>query len=664
MSPSPFPRPLGRLLLAVLAAALLPLWHSGPAAADSAVTPDSKGWTISGSGFGHGWGMSQWGAYGAASKGLDFRRILAFYYPGTTVSKVADRDIRVWITADSDGSLQTPASAGLRVAQGSRTVTLPTGSAHAEWRVRRSGSAFVLESRARSGSWRSYKPSGVDLKSVFRLHNDAGRIDLVLPSGSRPTYRGSLELIAHGSSARTVNRLGLDAYLGGVVPAEMPTSWHPEAVRAQAVAARTYAARLRSVASGSYDVCDTTACQVYRGVDAETSGGNAAVKATAGLQVLYRGAPALTQFSASNGGARAKGDFAYLTAGADPYDGVRTSQAWTVSLSKSAVQARYPSVGTPSRIQIRSRDGSGAWGGRVVSLTITGSRGSTTVSGSAFRAAFGLRSNLFTVTGAPVAAPKPTPAPTTKPPTAPSSPTTRAAAARAKVVTVDSQRRIRTRTVTGTRAGASSKTFALGRTERQVVAVGDWNRDGHQDVVVLTRTYRLHLVQGTATGWGKRSDLGRTVKARLITGIGDYDGDGKVDLLVVTTGGDLQLVRGDGGRRIISVTTLARKWQNRTALVGIGDFNRDGRVDFLSRVGDVAYLHLGRGSAITRTIRLGTGWRTLAISAAGDLTGDGRSDLVTRSSAGRWTVHHGNGANGFTRRSAISGFLGSERPSS
>ena len=86
-----------------------------------------------------------------------------------------------------------------------------------------------------------------------------------------------------GSTGRTINRVLVEDYVRGVVPAEMPTSWPAEAVRAQAVAARSYAVRLRANRRyPSYDLCDTTACQVYRGMAAETTGGDAAVRATAG----------------------------------------------------------------------------------------------------------------------------------------------------------------------------------------------------------------------------------------------------------------------------------------------------------------------------------------------------------------------------------------------
>ena len=146
----------------------------------------------------------------------------------------------------------------------------------------------------------------------------------------------------------------------------MPTSWHPEAVAAQTVAARSYAIRLRDYTNyDGYDICDTTACQVYGGVNRETSDGNAAVRATAGTIVTYKGKVALTQFASSNGGHSAQGDFPYLAPKKDPYDGVIKSQAWTRTISASSIANKWPSVGTVKKLKITKRDGDGAWGGRV-----------------------------------------------------------------------------------------------------------------------------------------------------------------------------------------------------------------------------------------------------------------------------------------------------------
>ena len=100
----------GRLLgLAVVSAVLstLLVGDALPARADPTVAPKSGSFSVRGSGWGHGWGMSQYGAYGAAERGLDWKQILAFYYPGTTRADLPARSmLKVWVTSDTDGSLR------------------------------------------------------------------------------------------------------------------------------------------------------------------------------------------------------------------------------------------------------------------------------------------------------------------------------------------------------------------------------------------------------------------------------------------------------------------------------------------------------------------------------------------------------------------------------
>ena len=372
-----------------------------PAAADPVVAPKSGSFTVRGSGWGHGWGMSQYGAYGAARSGLSWQRILAFYYPGTVRSSLpAGSALRVWVTRDNDGSLRVRPSPGLNVRDGvGGRFTVPTGERYVSWRISRFGSGYRLSYRTPDGR-NIVQPTRLS-GGTWSFHSPSNTVRLVLPGGSIRTYRGSLALIKRGTSGRTVNRVSVENYLRGVVPAEMPTSWPADAVRAQAVAARSYAIRLRTTRRYSgYDLCDTTACQVYRGVSAETARGNAAVRATSGTILTYRGTVALTQYASSNGGHSARGDHPYLRAQRDPYDGVVRSQAWTRTITAARIQRQWPSVGTLRRLQVTSRDGAGAWGGRVRSVKIIGSRGTVTVSGSTFQSRFGLRSRLFTVVGA------------------------------------------------------------------------------------------------------------------------------------------------------------------------------------------------------------------------------------------------------------------------
>ena len=206
-------------------------------------------------------------------QGLTWKQILAFYYPGTKVTQrcPAARVLKVWITSDNDGSLRVRPPPGLNVRDGDGgRYTLPTGTKYTSWRISRSGSGYRLSYRTSRRERRH--PADRAVVQHLVVLQPAKVIPVVLPSGSVRSYRGSVALVKRGSSGRTVNRVLLEDYVKGVVPAEMPTSWPAEAVRAQAVAARSYAVRLRDFTSyAGYDICDTTACQVYRGLGSETA---------------------------------------------------------------------------------------------------------------------------------------------------------------------------------------------------------------------------------------------------------------------------------------------------------------------------------------------------------------------------------------------------------
>ena len=399
----PRPRPSVRRRVVAAAVALGLAVTLAPAAtpsasADSSVAAEAGSFTIRGAGFGHGYGMSQYGAYGAARQGKTWRQIMAFYYPGTTISpmRVGTR-LRVWITADDDGNLRVQPARGLQVRDSSgHRLTLPTGSQYTSWRISRAGAGYRLAYRNTAGTWVT-RATNLST-STWSFAATAGVVKVVLPRAGTRAYRGTVALVKRGTGARTVNTVLLEDYVRAVVPVEMPTSWSANAVRAQAVAARSYAVRLRDHYDYSgYDICDTTSCQVYLGMGRENRDGDAAVRATAGQIVTYRGKVALTQFASSNGGASAASNLPYLKARTDPYDGVVVSQAWTRTVSAASVARQWPSVGTVRRLQVVSRDGSGRWGGRVNSIKIIGSKSSVTVSGSSFQWRFGMRSTLYTV---------------------------------------------------------------------------------------------------------------------------------------------------------------------------------------------------------------------------------------------------------------------------
>jgi hypothetical protein len=126
-----------------------------PAWADTAVSAKSGTFTIRGAGWGHGWGMSQYGAYGAAQRGLSWKQILAFYYRGTQASKLpSGTKIKVWITADNDNSLRVLPASGLTVNdRAGHRYTVPTGAKYTLWRISRSGAGYRLSYRTSSGSY-------------------------------------------------------------------------------------------------------------------------------------------------------------------------------------------------------------------------------------------------------------------------------------------------------------------------------------------------------------------------------------------------------------------------------------------------------------------------------------------------------------------------------
>lgn len=413
----PVRRPLGATLAltatAVTATLTAGLLTSPPASAKDPVLPVTPGstLTLTGNGYGHGRGMSQWGAEGAARQGVGYQQILAHYYPGTQLTSFSGR-VSVLITDDTDGKLVVAARKGLRAKQvGARKA----------WRL----------DRLRPGAkkWRVVGMPGGRSKLQFRTHRwrklavVSGDIEfaggrqptrLILP-GEDVQYRGTLRAATPtpGSTDRdTVNLLGLDAYLKGVVPREVPASWQPAALQAQSVAARTYAAfeRADAPAGRHYQICDTESCQVYGGYSAEQPQTNAAIKATAKQVLTSGGALAFTQFSSSNGGWSVKGSFDYLPAKQDPYDRVASPYTgWKASVTAADIQAKWPEIGTLTGVQVLTRDGNGDWGGRVLTLQLTGSAGTKTLTGDQFRLGLGLRSTWFTFDGTPTGSPSPSP---------------------------------------------------------------------------------------------------------------------------------------------------------------------------------------------------------------------------------------------------------------
>jgi len=646
----------GMALALAAAAGLAPL----PAAADTVVPPSGGNFTIRGAGYGHGFGMSQYGAYGAAQRGLGWRDILSFYYPGTRLSTLpAGGTIKVWITADSDSDLRVRPTTGLRLsdADGDR-YTLPTGPRYRTWRVTRSGGGYRLSYLGSSGGWTTQR-TGLSA-STWTFANSAKVNQLVLPSGAVREYRGTVSLVPRGSGARTVNRVGMEDYVRSVVPSEMPTSWLPDAVRTQAVAARTYAARIRAGASSSagYDICDTTSCQVYGGRIRETAGGDAAVAATRNVIVRYGSSIAFTQFSSANGGHSGKGSAPYLVAQPDPYDGVIKSQSWTRTVTAARIGARW-SVGTVRGVQVTRRDGAGAWGGRVLQLKIIGSARSVTVTGITFKYALGLRDTLFTLGGATSGTVTPPPSVVSPPgPRYAAFPRTYTSASRADLLLSSAGRVLRYPVWTGGTVGApvSIGTGFAGYTH--VVHAGDWNGDGYQDVIARTRSDRLRLFPGTGTGaLGRSVDMGFDAPFRTFTTVGDASGDGRPDLVAITRAGNLRLYRGDGRTGQAGASTrLGSGWTARDWLRGVGDMTGDGRPDVVTKAAGRLWIYAGTRTGFGAPASLGVSTSGLAaITSIGDFDGDRRSDLLARSTAGRLVLYPGTGTGGLRAAKVLPG---------
>jgi stage II sporulation protein D len=359
--------------------------------------------TINGKGFGHGRGMSQYGAQGQALAGRSATQILDFYYPGSATGTTSGY-VRVWTTADTSPGIYVRATSGLRARSLSTNTawTLPTSSTVTSWILAPYGDHQTRLSYYRSSTrtwvlWKTLAGMG-----QFEGRYEASLVTMVLPNGTTVTYRGRLRTADRpGTDLDTLNVLTMEYYLRGVVPKEAITSWRPAALQAQAVAARTYADRKRRAPLGSdYDLCDTTSCQVYGGAAAEVASTNSAIAATSGRIRTYSGQPIDAQFSSSNGGYTAPGGLAYLPAKADPYDDYphngNPNANWTITMSKATAGSRL-GVGTLTSLLVLSRNGFGTWGGRVVSVRATGTTATKTFTGEQARFALRLKSDWFLV---------------------------------------------------------------------------------------------------------------------------------------------------------------------------------------------------------------------------------------------------------------------------
>ncbi|MGK2929719.1 MAG: SpoIID/LytB domain-containing protein [Acidimicrobiales bacterium] len=422
------PRPTARRLcnvavaLFVVLASVVPLTTSAtPAAAAPVTTAD-----IDGRGWGHGRGMSQYGAFGyARDRGWSRDQILDHYYGGTTAGQAATAGgvtidpnrVRIRLMA-LDGQIGTLVGTGSESTL--EVVELPDLEIPEETRalrMLRNGNTWNIEASAScNGPWEQIGSSTAKIVTV-RRSSGTDELYTCNPDGTRRHYAGEIRAQVTDVGTRTMNVTTIEEYLRGVVPNEMPSSWIADALQVQAVAARSYAMagdnRHRNNDGSLYaDTCDTTTCQVYKGrftqasptstKEAATSTRtDAAIAATAGVVRVFTGTGRLarTEFSSTSGGWTAGGDFPAVEDLGDSISPVHTWSLENVSLAPLA------SLGTGNLIGITvtERNGLGADGGRVrkVRLDFDGQGSSVIVDGNTIRSRLGLRSDWFIVKDVP-----------------------------------------------------------------------------------------------------------------------------------------------------------------------------------------------------------------------------------------------------------------------
>jgi stage II sporulation protein D len=339
--------------------------------------------TITGAGFGHGIGMSQYGAYGYSLHLKDYGFILGHYYTGTTLGQLSSNpEVKVLL----QGSRHAVSFTGAVAAGDQKLDVAKTYS------VRRDAAGLVVRDASGQSVGTTPGPLRVDaaVGQPLRLNGTS------VPGIHNGLYRGSLLISASGSGLIAVNALALEDYVRGVVSGESPSGWPVEALKAQAVAARTYAITSRA-GGGVFDQYADTRSQVYRGVAGETPATDAAVAATQGQVVTYGGQPVTTYFFSTSGGETEDVENSFvgsqpkpwLKAVEDPFDNVSPKHRWgPFRYTAAQVQSKLRRYvrGRFKRIKVLQRGVSP----RVVRAQVVGTAGVTAVTGPQLRSAFGL----------------------------------------------------------------------------------------------------------------------------------------------------------------------------------------------------------------------------------------------------------------------------------
>lgn len=299
-------------------------------------------------------------------------------------------DLRVGLASGRASVTITPAGGKATAQTGSsKTITLAANTAAA---IRWQDGAFLVGREKLRGEVLMIRPAA-----------KAGELSL---DGRR--YRGALELRHKGGGLTAVNIVPVDDYLRSVVPEEMPVDWPAEAIKAQSVAARSFALASRGRHAGEgYDLCTTTHCQLYTGTAAEKSASNAAIKATRGEVLTYGGKPIEALFHTDSGGMTENSEdvwgshVPYLRAAKDT---PAKTMPWTKTISRADLERKLAAKGhtigkvrsialSPLLIGRSAKDRTAS--GRVKTMTVKGTKGTATLSGTTWRSLLGLKSTLF-----------------------------------------------------------------------------------------------------------------------------------------------------------------------------------------------------------------------------------------------------------------------------
>ncbi|WP_109774897.1 SpoIID/LytB domain-containing protein [Quadrisphaera granulorum] len=382
-------------LLAVVAAAAGAVQLGHGEAAEAATSQV----TLTGHGFGHGRGLSQWGSYGyAVDKGWDSGRILDHYYGGTKPGTVGDDEISVRLMG-VDGAQTIMLTSGADFYVNDLFIGAGSGARF----TRQNGTWILTTTLGGCKGTDSFGPWDMGANPAVWLANDAGedRSKMFTVCNNGLQYRGNFRpAIDSTGGTHLVNFVRLEQYLRGVVPAESPAAWGDAgggagmaALEAQAVAARSYS---RAENRYSYaQTCDTTACQVYGGVAREDRRTDTAIRNTAGVvRRDSKGGVVRTEFSASTGGWTAGGAFPAVE---DLGDSRSPHHDWKVVVDGPAISRAWPQIGAFSSMQVTARNGLGDDGGRATKVVVTGSSGSVTTTGNDVRSKLGLKSDWFSV---------------------------------------------------------------------------------------------------------------------------------------------------------------------------------------------------------------------------------------------------------------------------